>query len=54
MADLPAGAKMVRRELKSLEIILFLQFGTVKWQKVKRVSAGSLNNFPLHTRAVLL
>lgn len=34
MADLSAGAKMVRRELKSLEIILFLRLGTVKWQKV--------------------
>lgn len=29
---------MVRRELKILMIILFLRFGTVKWQKVKRVS----------------
>ena len=34
MADFPADAKMVRRELKSLEIILFLRLGTVKWQKV--------------------
>lgn len=25
---------MVRRELKSLEIILFLRLGTVKWQKI--------------------